>query len=136
MGWGLHEAWGCVLEIPHTSPHEPVLWGWVRLKVHFLIWYQSHLKLILASVCWPYQATHYWVGPLIICYPTHTRDEDISLYITRCKPQPHEPVLWGWVRLKVYFVIKHKTNCKVENQKMKRSTQRFKNQIILLATIF
>jgi len=27
--------------------------------------------------------------------PTSTRDEDISLYISECKPQPHEPVLWG-----------------------------------------
>jgi len=37
--------------------------------------------------------------------PTSTRDENISLYISGCKPQPHEPVLWGWVRLKVHFVI-------------------------------
>jgi len=27
--------------------------------------------------------------------PTSTRDESLSLYISGCKPQPHEPVLWG-----------------------------------------
>jgi len=31
----------------------------------------------------------------IVGDPTLTRDEDISLYITGCKPQPHEPILWG-----------------------------------------
>jgi len=24
-------------------------------------------------------------------------------YISGCKPQSYEPVLWGWVRLKVHF---------------------------------
>jgi len=42
----------------------------VKLKVHFFIWYQSHvLESILAKfvVCWIYYFTHYWVaiGPLI-----------------------------------------------------------------------
>jgi len=96
------------LYISGCKPHliEPVLWGWVRLKVHFVIWYQSHFKPILASICWAYQATRYRVviGPPIICYPAHelslsawggcvgdptsTRDKDISLYISGCKPHP------------------------------------------------
>jgi len=33
-----------------------------------------------------------------------TRNKNISLYISGCKPQPHEPVSWGWVRLKVHFI--------------------------------
>jgi len=32
---------------------------------------------------------------IIVGDPISTRDDDISLYITGCKPQPHEPVLWG-----------------------------------------
>jgi len=75
-------------------------------------------------LCWAYRVTRYWavIGPPIICYPTQelslsawgecvgdstsTRDEDNSLYISGCKPHLIEPVLWGWVRLKVHFVIK------------------------------
>jgi len=36
-------------------------------------------RAILASICWA--------------------------YISECKPQPYELVLWGWVRLKVHFLI-------------------------------
>jgi len=73
----------------------------------------------IASVCWLIRPPT--IGPPIICYPMHelsfsawggcvgdptsTRDEDNSLYISGCKPDLHEPVLWGWVRLKVHFVI-------------------------------
>ena len=62
------------------SSHWAVLWGWVRLKVHFIIWYQSHFEPILASVCWAYQVTRYRavIEPPIICY---------------------------WIRLKVHFII-------------------------------
>ena len=74
-------------------------------------------------LCWAYRATRYRaaIGPSIIYSPTHelavsawggcvgdptsTRDYSLSLYISGCKPQPHEPVLWGWVRLKVHFLI-------------------------------
>jgi len=38
------------------------------------------------------------------------RDEDNSLYISGCKPESHEHVLWGWVRLKfhirIWFLLK------------------------------
>ena len=27
--------------------------------------------------------------------PTSTRDESLSFYISGCKPQPYEPILWG-----------------------------------------
>jgi len=106
------------------QPHELVLWVWVRLKVHFLIWYQSHFRAYPSEcLCWAYRATRYRaaIGSPIIYSPTHelvvsawgvcvedptsTRDYSLSLYISGCKPQPHEPVLWGWVRLKVHFVI-------------------------------
>jgi len=33
------------------------------------------------------------------------RPESIVVYISGCKPQPHKPVLWDWVRLKVYFLL-------------------------------
>jgi len=37
--------------------------------------------------------------------PTSTRDWDISLYISGCKPHlMSRPVLWGWVRLKAHFL--------------------------------
>jgi len=46
------------------------------LKVHFVIWSQSHFEPILASVCWVYHVTRY--RPL----------SDLTL--------SHEPVLWGF----------------------------------------
>ena len=97
-----------------TSPYW-ALWGWVRLKVHFVIWYQSHFEPILASVCVGpirppkiYSPTHELaVSAWGECVgdPTSTRDKDLSLYISGFKPHLIEPVLWGWVRLKVHFVI-------------------------------
>ena len=42
-----------------TSPHKSILWSWDKLKIHFLTWYQSHFKYILAIVCWAYQVTPY-----------------------------------------------------------------------------
>jgi len=94
-----------------TSLHELVLWGWVMLKVHFIIWYQSHFEPILASVWWAYQATRYQavIGPPIICCSTHELVVSawggcVGVY-KWVQISPHEPVLWGCVRLKVHFVI-------------------------------
>jgi len=55
------------------QPYELILWGWVRLKVHFVIWYQSHFEPILSSVCWVYQVTHYRtvIRPPITYVSTH-----------------------------------------------------------------
>jgi len=81
-----------------------VLWSWVRLKVHFVIWYKSHLKYILASVCWAYCVTRYWtvIGAPIISCPTH----ELSLSVLRkCVGQLPWVGLWGWVRFKVHFLV-------------------------------
>ena len=42
-------------------------------QAYFILWYQSHLKFILASVCWAYGVTRYQavIGPPRICYPMH-----------------------------------------------------------------
>jgi len=62
------------LYISECKPHPMSRFyrGWVRFKVNFVIWYQSHLKPILASVCWVYRVTHYWalIRPSILCYRT------------------------------------------------------------------
>ena len=102
------------------SFHKSVLWGWVRPKVYFIIWYHSHLKLILASVCWAYRVTRYRVViiPPIICCP-HTNchswregmcwrfriDYKWKYFIVYkwVQTSSHEPVLWSWVRLKVHL---------------------------------
>jgi len=56
-----------------TSPYKLILLGWVRLKVHFLIWYQSHFEPILTIVCWFYQVTCFRsvIRPPIIYSLTH-----------------------------------------------------------------
>jgi len=38
---------------------------------------------------------------------TSIKNEDISLYISGCKPQFYKLVSWNWVRLKVHSVIWH-----------------------------
>jgi len=41
---------------------------------------------------------------------TSIRDYSLLLYISGCKPQSYEPVLWDWVRLKVHFVILYQSH--------------------------
>jgi len=47
-----------------------ILWGWMRFKIYFIIWYQRFLKLIITRVCWTYRVTRYRIiiEPLIIYY--------------------------------------------------------------------
>ena len=104
-----------------------LLFNWCNIqrkmtsRLYGVIWYQSHFEFM--SICWAYRATCYRtaIGPPIIyslthelavsawrgCVgdPTSPRDYSLSLYISGCKPQSYEPVLLGWVRLKVHFVI-------------------------------
>jgi len=65
-----------------TTPYKPILWGWVRLKVHFLTWYQSHcLKHILVRFMFVGRIISSAIGPLpdhpLMSSPTH------EMYIPR-----------------------------------------------------
>ena len=55
----------CSIEAPHQTSNSS--------SSLTIIWYKSHLKHILANVCWAYQAARYQavIGSPIICYLTH-----------------------------------------------------------------
>jgi len=71
-------------------------------------------------LCWVYRFTRYWVaiGPPIIYSLTHELtisawgmcwrsyiNYRLKFFIVYKWMQPYEPVLWGWIRFKVHFVI-------------------------------
>jgi len=39
----------------------------------------------------------------IVESPTSIRDKTISYYISEVQTSPYKPVLWGWIRFKLYF---------------------------------